>query len=213
MFNSKKEIVYEDLKKKVLLNEIPPGHPLNEGQFASELGVSKTPVREALRLLESEGFVEIVPGRGAIATYIDSNDIYNIFQLREIIEAGSARKASKVQNVGELEKKREELLKISSDEKDQGRRVETFGEWEDVHYLIVKSLENYVLLDIYDSLLDNIARIKNYYRGSFTERKLEDILNEHIRIISAIIEEDPDEAEKQMMSHLRKAGEFINGFK
>ena len=69
------------------------------------------------------------------------------------------------------------------------------------------------MLDIYDSLLDNIARIKNYYRGSFTERKLEDILNEHIRIISAIIEEDPDEAEKQMMSHLRKAGEFINGFK
>ena len=212
MFNSKKAIVYEELKNRILLNELLPGYPLNEGELASELNVSKTPVREALRLLESEGFIEIVSGRGAIVSYINHNDIKDIFQLREIVEAGAAKRASMMRNTKELEDKRVELIEILQREKNGGKRVESFGEWEDVHYLIVKSLGNNALLNMYDSLLDNIARIKNYYKGKFEERSLEDILSEHILIISAIIDNHTDEAENHMVQHLRKVGEYINGF-
>lgn len=209
MFNSKKEIVYDDLKKRILINKLIPGYPLNEGDLALEIGVSKTPVREALRILESEGYVENVSGRGAMVSYINSSDIHDMFQLREIIEAGAAKKASFIENKRDLNEKRVELLKIAADEENNYRYVEALGEWEDVHYLIIKSLGNHALLNFYQDLLDNITRVKNYYKKNFTERRLKNILDEHISILDAIIERNADEAEKRMLLHLRKAGEFI----
>ena len=60
---NKKVMVYENLKRRIIGCELVPGLPINEADFASELGVSKTPVREALRQLERDGFVDNVPGR------------------------------------------------------------------------------------------------------------------------------------------------------
>jgi DNA-binding GntR family transcriptional regulator len=82
---NKKVRVYESLKRRIIDCELVPGLPINEADFASELGVSKTPVREALRQLETDGFVENVPGRGSTISHLTPLDIREILEIREII--------------------------------------------------------------------------------------------------------------------------------
>ena len=93
---NKKVMVYENLKRRIIDCELIPGMPINEADFASELGVSKTPVREALRQLERDGFVDNVPGRGSTISHITPMDIREILEIREIIETGAAKLAARL---------------------------------------------------------------------------------------------------------------------
>ena len=89
---NKKVQVYESLKRRIIDCELVPGLPINEADFATDLGVSKTPIREALRQLERDGFVDSIPGRGSTISHITSSDIREIFEIREIIETGAAKR-------------------------------------------------------------------------------------------------------------------------
>jgi len=85
---NKKDIVYQELKKKIISNEIPPGSSIHEADFANMLGVSKIPIREALRQLENDGLVENISGRGTKVCEITIKNIRETFEIREIIECG-----------------------------------------------------------------------------------------------------------------------------
>ena len=86
MKNNKKIAVYEKIKERIIDGSLAPGLPINENDFAQDLNVSKTPIREALRQLEREGLVENIPGRGSAVSHITFQDIRDIFETREIIE-------------------------------------------------------------------------------------------------------------------------------
>src|SRR5512136_2912197 len=108
MVANKKVKVYESLRERIISGELKPGLPINEAAFASELSVSKTPIREALRQLERDGFVENVPGRGSAISHIGPQDIREVFEIREIIESGAVKRAARLRNNEEIRKKREE---------------------------------------------------------------------------------------------------------
>lgn len=210
--SNKKVMVYENLKRRIIDCELAPGLPINEADFAHELGVSKTPVREALRQLERDGFVDNIPGRGSTISHITPLDIREIFEIREIIESGAAKHAAQFQSHDEaLRKKRAEHQQLLSDETGSEEYVHEWGEWEDVHLSIVQALGNQTFLQMYRDLLDRIKRIRNHFGERFTQRRFHEIINEHVGLLDAIIEGDPERAEQAVRNHLQNAGAFLMG--
>lgn len=213
MVQSKTSIVYGALKKKIIAAELPPGCPLNEADLAFSLGVSKTPVREALRELESDGLVESITSRGSAVTHITMREIDEVFQIREIIESAAARRAAlqhgDPQLLQELQKDRATLDRGPNSEE----VIEEWGTWEGVHILIVKTIGNAILVDMYLGLMERITRIRNCYKQHFTSRRFHDILSEHAAILDAIVAGDVDLAETNMRRHLQRAGVFISELK
>ena len=98
-----REIVYEELKREILVGEIAPGTRMMEIELADEMGVSRTPVREAIRKLEKEGLVTIEPRKGAYASDVSIKDMVDVLEVREDLEAMAAALAA--QRVTEDEKK------------------------------------------------------------------------------------------------------------
>lgn len=210
--SNKKVMVYENLKRRIIDCELVPGLPINEADFAEELGVSKTPVREALRQLERDGFVDNVPGRGSTISHITPLDIREIFEIREIIETGAAKHAAQFQLHDEaLIKKRAEHEQLLGDGPGTDEYVHEWGEWEDVHLSIVQALGNQMFLKMYKDLLDRIKRIRNHFGERFTQRRFLEIISEHVELLDAILEGDPDRAEQAVRKHLQNAGAFLMG--
>lgn len=85
-----REIVYEELKRQILVGEIPPGTRMMEVELADEMGVSRTPIREAIRKLEKEGLVTIEPRRGAYASDISIKDMLDVLEVRQDLEGMAA---------------------------------------------------------------------------------------------------------------------------
>lgn len=207
---SKKAWAYENLKRRIINVELAPGSPINEAELAEELSISKTPVREALRQLERDGLVENVPSRGSMISHITSKEITDVFQIREIIEAGAAKRAAAFRGDEELAKQREvykKLLEVTPPDAEYSE----WGTWEDLHLLIVRSLGNETLVTVYLGLIDRIKRIRNHYGGRVTRRRFQDIMNEHISVLEAVLEGDPEAAERTMIRHLRNASAFLTG--
>jgi DNA-binding GntR family transcriptional regulator len=210
MVTNKKVKVYESLRQRIINGELQPGLPINEAVFARELSVSKTPVREALRQLERDGFVENVPGRGSAISHIKPQDIREVLEIREILEVGAAKRAALLHGNDELRRKREESRQLLADEPSQ-ERVHEWGSWEDLHLGIVKAVGNQALVDMYLGLLDRIHRIRSFYGKRFTQRRLHEILSEHAAMLDAIVEGDAERAEQAVQGHLRNAGAFLIG--
>ena len=87
--------VYEQLKAMSVSFEFKPGERLNEGELAKRLGVSRTPLREALNRLNTEGFLRFTPGKGFFCRELDAHEIFDLYELRKAIEVASVRLAVK----------------------------------------------------------------------------------------------------------------------
>lgn len=204
-------MVFEYLRKRIIDSSLPPGFPISEGDLAEELGVSKTPIREALRQLEKDGLVQNTPGRGSNVTNISSRDISEVFQLREIIECGAAKRAALLPNKDKIIEKRKEVQQLTSNKQRMSEHVYEWGTWEDIHLCIVNSLGNQKLTDVYLGLLDQIKRIRIHIGEPFTQRRFDEITNEHLTIMDSIIDGDSDRAEQMMHKHLNNAVIYIAG--
>jgi DNA-binding GntR family transcriptional regulator len=86
--------VAAELRRRIIECDYPPGHRLTEGRLADDFGVSRNPVREAMRVLESEGFLVTVPRRGAVVASISAKDVNDIFEIRFSLEVLTARLAA-----------------------------------------------------------------------------------------------------------------------
>ena len=206
---NKKTAVYEKIKERIINGALAPGLPINESDFARDLHVSKTPVREALRQLEREGLVESIPGRGSAVAHITFQDIREIFEVREIIECGAAKRAALMRDEEEVRAKRKELEQYS---KKWTEAIElNWGPVEDIHLFIVTRIGNQKLIDTYLGLLDHIKRIRQHFGGSFTRHRFYELVDEHLEILDAIIEGNGEQAELSVQNHLRNAGAYLLG--
>lgn len=88
------EAAYRRLRDKLIMLEIKPGAPINDGQLAAELGVGRTPVREAIKRLEIDHLVVSYPRRGTFATIVDITELADVSDIRELLEPLAARRAA-----------------------------------------------------------------------------------------------------------------------
>ncbi len=91
---SKKLLVYDVLKERIITQVMKPGEPINEGVLSQELEISKTPIREAIQQLEKEGFIENIPGKGNFVSYISIQGLRELFEIREMLECEAIKRAA-----------------------------------------------------------------------------------------------------------------------
>jgi len=206
---NKKTAVYEKIKKRIIDGTLVPGLAINENEFAQDLNVSKTPVREALLQLEREGFVENIPGRGSAVTHISFQDVREIFELREIIECGAVKRAAMICDLEEVQVKKRALEQFYG--KSTEAKISVWGPEEDVHQFVIKYIKNRKLNETYLGLLNHIKRIRKHFGGRFTRKRYDEILTEHIEILDALIEGNAERAEKAVQDHLRNAKAYLLG--
>jgi DNA-binding GntR family transcriptional regulator len=110
------EAVLVEVRSRILRGDIAPGSPVRQEDLAASLGVSRVPVREALRMLESEGHVTYIPHRGYRVTELDLDDLEEIYHLRALIEDDLARRALARPDVGHVESVRAAHARLATAE-------------------------------------------------------------------------------------------------
>jgi len=204
---SKKLLVYETLKQRIIAHEIKPGEPINEGILARDLQVSKTPIREAIQQLEKDGFIENVPGRGGFVSGISIQDLRELFEIREILECEAIKRAAAKRDPQKLAEIRSGFeLAGGVSRGDSPRR---FRAGEHIHLFIFESLGNQRLLEIYRRLHDHIARHRNYFFSDVHEGRPEESYREHVEILDALAAQDAGRCERAMRVHLRNSLEYV----
>ena len=205
---SKKTIVYENLKRRIIHHSIKPGEPLNAGVLSRELKISKTPIREAMQQLEKEEFVENIPGRGSFVSRISVQDIREIYEIREILECEVIRRVASRGDVNRIEA--ETIGKrFESCETGENRTPRSyFKAGDQIHTFIFEAYGNRRLLAFYKRLQEHIERMRLYFFGRVNQERSEQSYREHLEILNAVIAQDPERAERAMRTHLRNAFEY-----
>ena len=203
---SKKAVVYENLKKRIITHYLKPGDPLNENVLSRELKTSKTPVREAIQQLEKEGFVENVPGKGSFVSRISFQDIRELFEIRELLECEVIKRAALKSAPDKVESIKKKFEMESNEDKNA---KDHFKAGDRIHTFIFESFGNKRLLEYYKRLQEHIIRMRLNFFSELHQERSEQSFREHLEIMDALIAQDPLRAEKAMRDHLRNSVEYL----
>jgi DNA-binding GntR family transcriptional regulator len=199
-----RERVYKALKEMIIIQEIPPGEKLDEDSLASQLGVSRTPVRESLYRLENEGIVKIIPRRGAFIVKHSKESINEILSVREVLEGLSAREAASHITDAALE-----VLESLSEKFSESNVRLLSKEYLQVdvkfHKTIIEASKNEWLISLMNILNDHIQMLR--LRTVTFQGRPEQSLSEHRRILEALKAGDPLLAESLMREHINNVRE------
>lgn len=192
--------VFNRLREGILTGKYKENDELKEVTIGTELGVSRTPVREALRQLELEGLVRIIPNKGAYVIGISSKDLKDIYEMRAHLEGLCARWATKNatdENIAKLEEI-SDLSEFQCGKKKYDKVLELDNEFHELLYKMADSKMLYKTLSDFHHYLE-IIRKKTL---SSNERVVCSI-KEHRDMIDAIKEKDKNKAEKLAMLHMK----------
>ncbi len=197
-----REMVFESLREAIIQGRLKPGERLMEIQLAEEMGVSRTPIREAVRKLELEGFVVMVPRKGAYVAGISMKDIIDVFEVRAALEGLAAGLAAVRITPDELEGLERSLLAISevSLKSDLEGIVDTDTSF---HEMIYKASRNDRLFQIIIHLKEQIQRFRTTSLSQPGRSK--DALDEHRKIVEAISERNAELAQVLAREHIENA--------
>ena len=195
---------YETIKELILTLKVAPGTQLQIEMLAEQMGVSRTPVREALLRLEQDGLTQVVPRVGVFVTGISKRDLEELYELRELLESRATEEAAQRLTDDDLDHI-DHLLEESKAAVKPGE-VEKFLESEIAfHQILTQSAQNRRLISIMDSLGDLSYRWRIISLKSQENVRL--TLIEHQGIAQALRQRDGKKAGKLMGDHIRSASE------
>ena len=204
-----KNWAYETIKKEILNLRIQPGEKLFIDKLSGQLGISRTPIREALLRMENEGLVNAFSRVGFFVQTITKQDLRELFELREITESFAAEKAAPFLTNADLAHI-DALHKSSTLAVEQGN-LNDFNEMEiALHTFIIKHSQNRRLLKLIEGLKD-----LTYRERILALRSIDNIrssLDEHRRIIDALLNKDGRLAGERMREHVRNVCERLMNF-
>ncbi len=191
---------YRELKRIILGRRVPPGGKLNEVELAGALGISRTPIREALNRLEKEGLVQILPQRGAFVVEFSPEDIHELFLIRENLEGLAAYLAAERMNEGALAKLSSLMQDFSEpySEKDIQRYAREDFKF---HQTIITLSGSRRLIGLVSTLHDQIRMFRLTSLGLSGRMKAS--LQEHNQITKALRAGNCEEGERRMRQHIR----------
>ncbi|NJQ00839.1 GntR family transcriptional regulator [Streptomyces sp. PLAI1-29] len=199
---SRQARVIADMRRRIIKGEIEPGAPLSELALAEEFGVSRTPVREALKQLQTEGLVEIRPRVGTFVTTPSRREITELFEMKELLEGAAARllaRRGRVTEIGLLERNlREADEAVARD--DRERYAELVQEFHD---LLIAGADNSKLEVHYRMLMNQLAYSRLVNTSLSQPGRALQSDREHHLVLELILEKDGDSAEYMMREHVR----------
>lgn len=205
-----RDVVFNTLRDAILTGKLVPGERLMENQLADKLGVSRTPVREALRMLELENLVELVPRKGAQVLDMSEKDITNILEVRSALEGLATSVACKKMSKEDLQQLKN--LEVDFEKAVAENDVEHFVDIdEDFHDLIFAATENDKLISIFRNLRIQLYRYR-MAQAKNNETSMSTIVAHHRSIIRAIENHDSEEGASIAQGHIKYQTESILRF-
>ncbi|MDN3016355.1 GntR family transcriptional regulator [Paenibacillus sp. BSR1-1] len=202
-----REHAYLYLKEMILEGEFKAGDRLIERELAGRLNISRTPIREALFRLESQGFVKTVPRKGVVVTNISETEVIEVFTILSSLEVLAVKLAAQKMDKStqlELDQKIKELMELE-------RLAEENFNFEHIqmNQLINKASKSPKLFEILSGLIDYIHMAANM--GYETPGRRKESLKEHIDIMKALRDKESDMAEYLMRIHIENSKKaYIN---
>lgn len=210
-----KEEIYENLHRQIVAGNYTPGDWLRQDDIASQMGVSMTPVREALDLLVASGLVERVPYRGVRVREMSTKDIVEAYGLRLILEAMIAKEAAKnitPKQISELERMLADMQNNHTlNEVAHIRRLS-----REFHSYIADASNNSLLIKLY-AVVSNAFPDWLLYEAIFRKPELltssmNDMQKEHNAIVDALKKGDVEKAVKKSVEHLMESGDWLEEY-
>ena len=212
--------VADAIQTQVLSGAVPVGTRLRQEALAEEFGVSRTPVREALRHLQATGLVELLPNRGAVVRGPSAREIREAYEVRAELEGLAAELAAgRISDRDLLRLRKAQALFRESVATLIAHRARRPAPWRDesvwvrandlFHQAILDAAANARLSDTIADLHRSFPRDLTWAALSQSSRLLEENVEQHEAILEAIEQRDPAEARRRMIDHVRSAGELV----
>ena len=193
IYNTSSDFVYLDLRGKIVSKELKPSQRLLEVKIATEMGVSRTPVREALRQLELEGLVSIIPNKGAFVEGVSTDDIRDIYEIRALLEGLCARWAA-TRISDELMAAMEENIYLTEFHEKKGNAKKLLELDNRFHELLYEAGGSKELMRVLKDYHEYVGRVRKVTLGE--TKRAKNSTHEHKQICEAIKNHDALLAEK-----------------
>lgn len=193
------EQIAAQLRREILRGKLAPGAPIKERDNAAEMGVSRTPMREAIRILAKEGLVQLRPARSPIVAQPSFKQIADHIEVLSALELLSAELAcnrasdDQIEEIAALQEQMEALY-------DDLDAVDVFEIDMNFHIAIVRASGNKVLTDTHRAILARLWRAR--FLSARRKRSRDRVLRQHRDIVSGLRARDPDVVRKHLQSHL-----------
>ncbi|HPZ77016.1 MAG TPA: GntR family transcriptional regulator [Thermosynergistes sp.] len=201
-YKNAREAAFEKIKEAIIKGHFKPGEKLVEQTLAQEMGVSRTPVREAIRRLEAEGFVVSIPRKGVVVSRADKEEIVQLYSIRAELEGLAARWAIENADEDDIRKLDEAISRMEE--------TAASGDLDGVvqsnalfHDAIAQASKSRILCTLLKTLQDNIQRFR--FQSLHLPGRPEAALAEHKEIVAAIKEKKAEEADRLLKEHLQNA--------
>ena len=189
----------ERLRDMIIEGQLPPGSRINEGQLGGKLGVSRTPLREAIKFLASEGLIELVPGRGALVKVLTPRDVREMLQVVTALETMAAREACRVATAPQIAALRgvhDEMMRCY----ESGNRLDYYKYNQAIHSGLVRLSGNRFLAEQHEAIQLRMKRIR--YLGNAAPDNWRGAVTEHEAMIAALEARDAEALSRAVVQHL-----------
>ena len=201
-----RDVVFENLRTAILDGNLKAGQRLMEVQLAEQLGVSRTPIREAIRKLELEGLVVMLPRKGAYVANMSFKDLIDVLEIRATLEGLAASLATERRSDDDVV----ELEKLAKEFETCVREADVEGVLKkdvDFHEKIFLMANNKKLYQLITSLWEQVQRFRVTYVSNYDASL--SLVDEHNRILEAIKAGDTELAKKYATEHIELAEQFF----
>jgi len=197
-----KEAIYEKLKEMIMRRDFTPNERIDAVAIAEKLGVSRTPVRDALNMLDAEGFIKTVPRQGIYVKGIYRQDLIELFQFREMVElyaldTGFQTLHSQKNDIVAIIQRFESAIESASYDGVQAMEADI-----QLHKRIVASTGNTMVIDSYDKVNGHVQMVRAYYLQDL--QRIKKAHQEHQTFFQALEEGDKEGAKVQLKRHLEE---------
>jgi DNA-binding GntR family transcriptional regulator len=198
---------YSLIEGRIVQIKYPPGFVVSEQQLCEELGISRTPVREALRRLAVDKLLEILPRKGAFVTKVEVKDYLHLLDLRQQLELFVAVRAAKRRTEQQREKMKRLIMELREGMMvpEQAVFLHADREYKD---LIVEASRNPFVTNIIASMHAHSRRFWYYYRAQWRENEAETAIMHHLQVMESVEAGDPEAADRAV----RELFVYLEGF-
>jgi DNA-binding GntR family transcriptional regulator len=200
------EAVLAELRRTILEGELAPGAQILQDRIAEQLGVSRVPVREALKMLEGEGQVSYAPHRGYFVTELDAAELMEVYQIRDILEAEAVTRALPHLGDDDYERMEEAVDDMEAAERESDIVALTAANRR-FHFALMEPCGMPRLLRIIRQLWDSTDPYRSVYFGHEQHRKT--VRQEHRAILGAVRNRNADELVRELTEHRLHAVESL----
>lgn len=191
-------LAYDALREDIVLERLHPGDSISEADRAAALGISRTPVREAIQRLAAEGLVETFPKRGTLVARLSPRDVRESFELREAVEGMCAKLAAERRSEGDLADLRNALSGTPS-----------YQQGATFHAAVVRAARNHYLQQVFDTTSGRIDLASRMAARAALSSHTPN--STHEAVLAAIEASDASQAEARMRQHLQEHAAYLIG--